>query len=356
MLDFRVSVLQDTSILSIYWEREFIELDPDYQRLSDVWTLEKKQLLIDSILNGFDIPKIYFHEFINPKKIDGKLLKYAIVDGKQRLQTIWKFINGEFPLSQDFQMLNGESIDAAGLTYGELANKFPKLKNKFDGKTLSIISIQTDEIDLIEEMFSRLNEAVPLNAPEKRNAFGGPIPKFIKSIATHNLFKEKIPFPDKRYRYLDVSVKFLFLETVYTRKGSRIFDTKKVFLDDFVKRPNIYLQERTIEDVEVKTNQVLDLMTNVFVNKDKLLKSTGTLAVYYLLFREYGERVNRRSLEDFETLRLENRDVETDEDLLKAKADLLEFDRLSRSPNDFSSIIYRFDVLAKYIFGKDYEL
>lgn len=353
MNDFRVSALQNSSILFVYTERDIIELDPEYQRVSDVWTKEKRQLLIDSIINGFDIPKIYFHEFSKPKEIDNKKLKYAIVDGKQRLQTIWGFIDGSFALSNDFELFSDKSIDAKGLTYKELAEKFPRLKTRFDGTSLSIILIQTEDIDLIEEMFSRLNEAVPLNSPEKRNAFGGDVPKIIRNIAKHNIFKEKIPFPNKRYRYYDVAVKFLFLESIYFREGIRSFDTKKVFLDDYTKNPSKYIGERTLSDIEENTKQVLNKMNSIFVTKDKLLKSTGMLSVYYLLFKNFGDNVKRNELEKFEKLREENRNkVETEADVVKADYDLLEFDRLAWSPNDSGSIIYRYNTLKDYLLGK----
>ena len=45
--------------------------------------LEDKQYLIDSILKKLDFPKFYF------RKLDDK--KYEIVDGQQRLETIWNF-------------------------------------------------------------------------------------------------------------------------------------------------------------------------------------------------------------------------------------------------------------------------
>ena len=51
--------------------------------------MDKRQLLIDSILNGYDVPKLDFHEFFPARLVDGKKFKYAIVDGKQRLETIF---------------------------------------------------------------------------------------------------------------------------------------------------------------------------------------------------------------------------------------------------------------------------
>ena len=79
------------SILGVYSDREEIELEPDYQRIGGIWTREKRQLLIDSVLNGFDIPKFYFHMFMPPITKAGKKHRYAIIDGKQRLQAIWDF-------------------------------------------------------------------------------------------------------------------------------------------------------------------------------------------------------------------------------------------------------------------------
>jgi hypothetical protein len=170
--EFSLGRYPQSSALVVYSERDEIKLDPDYQRISGIWTLEKRQLLIDSIINGFDVPKLYFHEFVPPKKISGKKYRYAIVDGKQRIQTVWDFIDGKISLSEDFEYLRDSTIKAAGLGYSQLAEKYPQLKSRFDATPIDIVTIRTNDIDLIEDMFSRLNEAVPLNAPEKRNAFG----------------------------------------------------------------------------------------------------------------------------------------------------------------------------------------
>ena len=79
-------------------------------------------------------------------------------------------------------------------------------------------------------MFSRLNEAGPLNAAEKRNAFGGPLPPLIRRLAKEPFFATKLPFRNSRYRHFDVACKFLYL-----CKTLGPTDTKKVKLDEFVK-------------------------------------------------------------------------------------------------------------------------
>lgn len=160
--------LKSSTILRLNSERDSIDIHPEYQRSGDIWNLEKRQLLIDSILNDYDIPKLYFHALNRPRKVGNKDIFYAIIDGRQRIETVWKFIDGEFPLDNDFIFFKDKTIKAGGLTYSEIASKYPKLKVIFDSFILPITCVRTenDDIFLIEDMFSRLNEAVTLNAAD----------------------------------------------------------------------------------------------------------------------------------------------------------------------------------------------
>src|SRR2546422_10067071 len=62
---------------------------PEYQRQSKLWSDDKKQRLIDSILRDIDIPKLYFNET--------KAGEFEVVDGQQRLWTVWEFIDNAYP-------------------------------------------------------------------------------------------------------------------------------------------------------------------------------------------------------------------------------------------------------------------
>ena len=85
-------------------------------------------MLIDSIINRYDIPKLYFHKLPNAKDE----FEYAIIDGRQRLETIWKFIDGDFALDSEFSYLRDSRVDMGGMTYTDLAKNYPKIKNQFD--------------------------------------------------------------------------------------------------------------------------------------------------------------------------------------------------------------------------------
>ena len=70
-----------------YWTikqlREYIDVIefPEFQREPTVWKLDKKQLLIDSILRDFDISSIYIYE----KENGG----FDCIDGRQRINAIF---------------------------------------------------------------------------------------------------------------------------------------------------------------------------------------------------------------------------------------------------------------------------
>lgn len=340
--------LKNSTIMLIYAEKDEIQLDPPYQRMGDVWTNEKKQLLIDSILNDYDIPKIYFHSFNEEQKSE-KLKNYAVIDGRQRLEAIWGFIDGKFALSDDFELQRYPNINLAGLTYEDIAQSFPKVKIKFDSFVLPIVGIETEDEELIEDMFSRLNEAVPLNAAEKRNSIGGAMVKCIRTVSEHSLFSEKVSFSNRRYQHREVAARLLLIELNLT-KWRKLIDTKKVYLDAMAK--NNANNPDEVEEYRSAVTKVLDAMNEVFSPKDVLLRAQGNMAIYYLLFRSAIEKnelgkISRRKILDFNERLVENRKIAANNYELSS-FELLEFDRLTQQgTNDASNIKERFSVLAK---------
>lgn len=343
-----------STILRINSEEDIINKEPQYQRRGEIWTLEKRQLLIDSILNNYDVPKLYFHAL--PEKFRKKSkneFMYAIIDGRQRLETIWKFINGEFALAEDFKYFQNSEVKAGGLTYPDLAKKYPKLKIMFDSFVLPIICVDTDDLDLIEDMFLRLNEAVPLNAAEKRNAIGGSMAKVIRDISNHNFFKNNVKFNNSRYQHREVAARLIFIEySLQTNK--RILDTKKSYLDTLVKNFKVD-KNKTVAKLGQKVRIVLDEMEVSFINKDELLQAQAIIPIYYLLFREaiadgYNDQLMRTHLLHFKKDLQKNRSVAAD-NISKANYDLLEFDKMSiQGTNDAVSIRERFRILKEYLF------
>src|SRR5882757_10098565 len=67
------------------YERGRLDLAPGFQRQS-VWKERDRAKLIDSILRNYPIPAIFLYRQSN----DGQL-GFAVIDGKQRLESIFMF-------------------------------------------------------------------------------------------------------------------------------------------------------------------------------------------------------------------------------------------------------------------------
>ena len=64
MPEFEVSRMRNSNLAYLYTTRGDIDMSPSYQRQGAIWSTYKQQLLIDSLINGFDVPKIYLHQFL----------------------------------------------------------------------------------------------------------------------------------------------------------------------------------------------------------------------------------------------------------------------------------------------------
>ena len=349
------------------------ELQPSYQRQSDVWSEEKRQLFIDSLINGYDVPKLYFHRL--PRKATPAPV-FAIVDGKQRLEAIRAFLKNQFALSNDFVDVENEddltSGAAGGKTYTELTEEHPALAGRLTERSLDIVVIETPDVEIIEELFSRLNEAVPLNAPEKRNAFGGAMPPIIRRLVRqHKFFVDRLPIENTRYRQYDLATKFLFL----TEQNS-FASTKKKALDDFVRNyrsdSNAAKKKADAERLAKRTQSILDGMAETFEPQDELLTSVGLVTVYFMAFllaardAALARRLTHERLVAFDHLRRQNRLLLRKEQAAIAsgrpltgrssiRRDLAIFDRLMQSPNDGQALEYRFRILRAFLDEKQFR-
>jgi hypothetical protein len=272
----------DFTVMKAYLWRSAIQEKPPYQRESSVWSLEKQQLFIDSLLNGYDVPKIYLHDLrgIEETKV------YAVVDGKQRLTTIWRFLKNEFPLAADFRIeannypeLPPDAVTPGpGMYFKEMDPVWQEvLKTTF----LAVVLIQNAREEDIEDLFSRLNNGEPLNAAEKRNALGGEMAALIREVATRPFFGQRLAFSNARYHHFDLAAKLLFIESVRLDGDSEIPDLRSRTLDEFV-RANRRLEpdRRSVLAAAVDAN--LAIMERVFDHHDSLLAALPNPPVFYL--------------------------------------------------------------------------
>lgn len=338
---YKLGELGDFNIETIISLRDSIDFHPVYQRYGGIWSKEKKQLFIDTILNDYDTPKFYFNYFSdssNPLNSSNKI--YAIVDGKQRLEAIFDFLADKFPLSQEFRFYDDENIKLKNLKYSEIAEKHPFILSKFYNYNLDIIFIDTDDEDKLEELFLRLNGGEALTNAEKRNAIGGEFNRKVREIVeTHNFFTNKLRFNNPRYQYQD-----LFIKLALTEYNDELVSFKNNTLYNFIKDNKNF--DSNISNVFTKVEDNLNQFKECFNDKDPLLSSKGVLPVFYFFYTRHlpENELFYSFLIEFEEIRKENRKKESSE----ANPVLVEYDRLNQQGVHLEkSLKLRYKVIEK---------
>lgn len=147
-----------------------IDLAPDFQR-DFVWKKRQRTRLIESILLGIPLPAFYFNQ-----SDDGT---YQVVDGVQRLSTIYYFMRDQHTLDRgDLEYL--DTFD--GATYSTLE---PAALRRFRSTQIvvHVIEPQTPE-EIKYDIFGRVNTlGSPLSAQEIRHAMSkSRSRKFLKEL------------------------------------------------------------------------------------------------------------------------------------------------------------------------------
>lgn len=156
-IDVDISVVNLGSLLE-QLEYNEIDLRPEFQRASDVWSQVKKSRLIESVLLGLPLPSFYFSE-------DPETNKLLVVDGLQRLCAFSDFCITKKLKLKGMQFLTG----LEGWTYDKLdRTQIRRIKSL--KVTLNTLRKNTPQrVKLV--IFQRVNTAgVPLTSQEMRNA------------------------------------------------------------------------------------------------------------------------------------------------------------------------------------------
>ena len=182
-MDTRIDNLKIKDLVDLRRD-EFAKPNPEYQR-GVVWTIDQQKKLIDSVLRGYQLPIIYLHDV--KKTVAGRTQEYYdIIDGQQRIQSLYMFAEGAFPL------LDPKDADArfprflidrpcpwGGKNFGSLPKE---LKDGFLETELPVAFIESDDENEIRDLFVRLQAGSSLNAQEKRDAYPGNFTDFILSL------------------------------------------------------------------------------------------------------------------------------------------------------------------------------
>lgn len=149
------------------YENNMLNLSPAFQRKS-VWILKDRQKLIDTVIRNYPLPAIFLYR--NEDKGD---LSYAVIDGKQRLETLLGFLGylrgRSFEAKVEVLGMDGVQIISAKSLKSNKSHR-ERLRPHFMGYRIPVIEVAGPLSDIIE-VFVRINSTgKPLTPQERRKA------------------------------------------------------------------------------------------------------------------------------------------------------------------------------------------
>lgn len=142
-------------------DKRQLQLSPKFQRKS-VWTDDAKSYLMDTIIRGKPIPKIFIRQTLN---VETRQSVREVVDGQQRLRTIISYLNDGFAISKKHNTKYG------GYFFSQLGNVDSEIQSQILNYELAVDLLVNLPDNEILDIFSRLNSySVILNDQEKIHA------------------------------------------------------------------------------------------------------------------------------------------------------------------------------------------
>ena len=315
-------------LLKLYRHRGEIDLSPEYQR-GKVWSKDKQQMLIDTILEKMHIPPIYF------RVLKGE--NYECVDGQQRCTAIFDFIDNKFPLSKKY------SGDLGGSYFKDLKKD---LQDRIEDYELVVFEINNASDEEIRKMFDRLQRGIPLTAGEKLKAKTGLAHVFISEIAKSPFFTNTINVKDYRGAYYQMCSQITALE-INGMRDVKFKNLEELHASNF--------NPESSEAIQIK--KVINYLSRISADKLPELHNRAEVVSLYLLV---SEMMKGYALKDRESL-IKSFVIAFDKKLREAEEknddiELLKFlNSMRHSSDSANSIRTRHEILTAHflLFAQD---
>ena len=168
-----------------YRDAGTLDFENPIQRHAGQWGNLQKSLLIQSILLDYIIPNIYLK-----KEVIDKTNYLSVLDGKQRLTTVFSFINDEWSTHAKTPkvVLDGTEYDIALKKFSELDED---VKSAILGYRFTTYQIEGATDEEIEEIFARLNSGTPLSKIQQaRPKMGTELAKWCNELVATDFFQK----------------------------------------------------------------------------------------------------------------------------------------------------------------------
>lgn len=287
------------NLKAMHDSKETLNFDHPIQRQSAQWTNLQQSLLVHSILANYPVPAVYVEKTDSAETDDkGKAIyKYSVLDGKQRMTTVFSFINGEYALNEETPAaeIEGESYALAGKSFEELDEDVRQelLRFKF-----SIFAFEDATDDEIEEIFFRLNNSTPLSKPQKaRPLMGTENARFINSILTGSFFTEKCNFSKLQLRKSDDMCTLLQSMMLLDHKYNN-YEYASISADEVMKY-SAAIKGCYSEEQKDLLLEIIDYLDEAFDEKEKLLKKINVPMVVLMADVAIKEEIEPNEFHDW---------------------------------------------------------
>lgn len=270
---------------------------PEFQREPNVWKLDKKQRLIDSIFRDFDISSIYLH-----KKESGG---YDCIDGQQRINAITSYLGMNDADEEDNKFhskIENEIYNDEGKFDEVDAVRFSTIQNTEWGRKILDYNLNIVEVTDVENdqelnlLFLRLQIASVLNAGEKLNAMTGDMRDKIFYVIGKHAFLSKIRIPQKRFAREQVAAQIVLNE--FSRRDDNNFHRSRyVDLQDFFKEYDKFTPKD--EETVLSIKQRFEKIVQYFGNKLQYIKNRAIAVSVYLFVSQLMDTDKEKEIKQF---------------------------------------------------------
>lgn len=236
--DFTLEVLYSK------WKAEDIDIPPFQRKF--VWKIGQSSKLIESFLCGLPVPPIYLYT-------DRESQKHLVIDGQQRLKSIFFFFEGFFgeEVGKKRLVFRLEGLSEKSEWLGKSFEDFDEAdKRKLRNSVLrSFIVQQLDPNDdtSIYHIFERLNTGgTLLTNQEVRNCvFSGPLNGLFKELNSNPNWRLIVgrPKPDTRLKDIELMLRFFSFFYVLDKYEKPLKDFLSRFMGRRRKLPPEYLRQ-----------------------------------------------------------------------------------------------------------------
>lgn len=260
------------NLKNMYDSKETLSFDHPIQRQSAQWNNLQQSLLIHSILANYPVPAIYVQKSDSDEQDEkGKsVFKYSVLDGKQRMTTIFSFIEGDYALNEETPdvEIEEEHYIIANKFFNELDADVQQelLRFKFQ-----IFAFEDCSDDIIEEIFFRLNNSTPLTKPQKsKPLMGVENARFIDSILNGSFFSEKCSFSKLQLRKSDDMCTLLQAMMLLDNRYQG-YEYNSISADE-VMRYSAFIKGNYCFKQQSLLTTIIDYLDAAFDCKEKMLK------------------------------------------------------------------------------------